>query len=150
MAEASNPGRLGAVDLAAIVERDLERLAPSVGTRRAWWLREALAADPGAECPPLRGLATADVAIVGGGFTGLWTAWHLLEAAPGIRIAMLEADIVGGGASGRNGGFITGWWDELGALEGSFGPVGALACTEALDGVAATVGDWCERHGVDA
>jgi len=46
-----------------------------------------------------------DVAVVGGGFTGLSTAYHLKKAAPGLRIALLESEVIGFGASGRNGGF---------------------------------------------
>ena len=55
--------------------------------------------------PPLRGAAHVDVAIVGGGFTGLATAYELKRAAPQLRVAVLEAETIGYGASGRNGGF---------------------------------------------
>lgn len=55
--------------------------------------------------PRLEGRVDADVAIVGGGFTGLWTAYHLLEAQPSLRVAVIEAEEIGFGASGRNGGF---------------------------------------------
>ena len=48
-----------------------------------------------------------DVAIVGAGYTGLWTAYALTERAPGLRIALVEAETVGYGASGRNGGFVS-------------------------------------------
>ena len=48
-----------------------------------------------------------DVAIVGAGFTGLWTAYYLLEADPSLRIAVIEAEIAGYGASGRNGGWCS-------------------------------------------
>jgi glycine/D-amino acid oxidase-like deaminating enzyme len=51
--------------------------------------------------------ARYDVAIVGGGYTGLWTAYHLLKQNPSLRIAVLERDEVGFGASGRNAGFLT-------------------------------------------
>ncbi len=61
--------------------------------------------DPGPARPRARGLLHADVAIVGAGFTGLWTAIRLLETDPSLRIAVLEASRVGWGASGRNGGF---------------------------------------------
>jgi glycine/D-amino acid oxidase-like deaminating enzyme len=128
---------------------DLAGLAPSLGRRRAWWLREALAIEPGAPCPPLRGTARVDVAIVGGGFTGLWTAWHLLESAPGIRVAILERDIVGGGASGRNGGFVGGMWSALPGLVASFGADGALAIGRAAEGAPAAIAAWCAAHGVD-
>ncbi len=67
----------------------------------SYWLTTG---DPPAH-PPLEGSGRVDVAIVGAGFTGLWTAIRLLEADPGLRIAILEMERVGFGASGRNGGF---------------------------------------------
>lgn len=63
------------------------------------------AVDPGLLRPPVEGTLRVDVAIVGAGFTGLWTAIRLLETDPSLRVAVLEADRVGAGASGRNGGF---------------------------------------------
>jgi glycine/D-amino acid oxidase-like deaminating enzyme len=63
--------------------------------------------------PPLEGDARVDVAIVGAGYTGLWTAYYLARLAPGLRIAIVEAEIAGFGASGRNGGWC------LGTLAGS-------------------------------
>ncbi len=57
------------------------------------------------EEPPLTGRTDADVVIIGGGFTGLWTAIHLTDTRPDIRIELLEQEVVGFGASGRNGGF---------------------------------------------
>jgi glycine/D-amino acid oxidase-like deaminating enzyme len=58
--------------------------------------------------PPLAGPTEADVAIVGGGYTGLWTAYYLLRLDPTLRIVVLEREIVGFGASGRNGGWCLG------------------------------------------
>src|SRR5512144_2742893 len=55
--------------------------------------------------PPLRGALQVDVAIVGGGFLGLATAHTLLKAQPGLRVAVFEHEVVGYGASGRNGSF---------------------------------------------
>lgn len=55
----------------------------------------------------LPGDLEVDVAIVGGGFTGLWTAYYLAEADPSLRIAVLERHVVGFGASGRNGGWCS-------------------------------------------
>lgn len=57
------------------------------------------------ERPPLEGEHTADVCIVGGGFTGVSAALHLKEKAPGLRALVLESEVVGFGASGRNAGF---------------------------------------------
>ena len=73
--------------------------APAGGS--FWYLK----GDPGPARAPLEGPATADVAIIGGGFTGLWTAIRLLDADPALRVVVLEADRVAEGASGRNGGF---------------------------------------------
>jgi glycine/D-amino acid oxidase-like deaminating enzyme len=55
----------------------------------------------------LAGEVSADVAIVGAGFTGLWTAYYLLRANPGLRVVLVEAQIAGFGASGRNGGWCS-------------------------------------------
>jgi len=66
-----------------------------------WWTT----GDPGPTRPPVRGRHEVDVAIIGGGFTGLWAAIALLETDPSLRVAVLEAERVGWGASGRNGGF---------------------------------------------
>jgi len=55
---------------------------------------------------PLTGDATADVVIVGGGYTGLWTAYYLKKAAPFLRVTVLEQKFCGYGASGRNGGWL--------------------------------------------
>ncbi len=57
--------------------------------------------------PPLEEDVRVDVAVVGGGFTGLSTAYHLEKEKPGLRVAPLESEIIGFGASGRNGGFNT-------------------------------------------
>lgn len=69
---------------------------------KSFWLETA---GPYQERPPLAGDRTADVCIVGGGFTGVSAALHLKEKAPGLRVLVLEAAVVGFGASGRNAGF---------------------------------------------
>src|SRR5262249_50104076 len=56
---------------------------------------------------PLPGTTDVDVAIVGGGFTGLWTALYLAKSDPSLRIAVLESEVAGFGASGRNGGWCS-------------------------------------------
>ncbi len=66
--------------------------------------------------PALAGVERADVAIVGGGYTGMWTAWWLKQRAPDSRIVLVEADICGLGPSGRNGGFCNSLWFSLPAL----------------------------------
>lgn len=61
----------------------------------------------GVTCPSLTEDMDADVAIVGAGFTGLWAAYYLLEADPGLRVVILERERAGFGASGRNGGWCS-------------------------------------------
>ncbi|QIK63089.1 FAD-dependent oxidoreductase [Leucobacter viscericola] len=68
-----------------------------------WW-EEIGAPDPRPELP---GNLTADVAIVGAGYTGLWTAYYLKQAKPELRVVVIEQRHVGYGASGRNGGWLT-------------------------------------------
>ena len=68
----------------------------------SYWLAASPAGPPR---PPLRGATTADVAIVGAGFTGLWTAIALTDTDPSLRVVVVEQETVGFGASGRNGGF---------------------------------------------
>jgi glycine/D-amino acid oxidase-like deaminating enzyme len=125
------------------------------GARRSFWLRHALAEEPPSlaadvAAPPFAGHARADVAILGGGFTGLWTALRLTELRPTARIVILEQDLCGSGPSGRNGGFVTGWWDELPALIRQFGEVEALRTVHALDAAIASLEPWCAEQGVDA
>ena len=125
------------------------------GRRRSFWLREALAAE-GPElasdvvAAPLTGRAATDIAILGGGYTGLWTALRIRELEPAARITIVEQDICGGGPSGRNGGFVSGWWDELPGLIRQFGESEALRTVRALDAAIASLGPWCAAHGVDA
>ncbi|HEY1722966.1 MAG TPA: FAD-binding oxidoreductase [Magnetospirillaceae bacterium] len=83
---------------------------------RSYWLREALASDAMLEQPSLTGDHRYDVCIVGGGFTGLWTAIRLREQDAALRIAIVEADICGSGASGRNSGGTGHWWGKLPTL----------------------------------
>lgn len=69
-------------------------------TFRPFWLDQALRSEHAAPCPPLAGDTRADVCIVGGGYTGLWTAIMLKEHDPGLDVVLVEADLCGAGASG--------------------------------------------------
>src|SRR3954465_12808236 len=120
---------------------------PNAG--RSWWLREALAADPGDPATPLQGRLKADVLVVGGGYTGMWSAYFLKERDPSVDVIILEQDICGGGPSGRNGGFLNGFWDELGLLAEEHGADRALdICRTAIES-ADEIPAWAEKHRVD-
>ena len=127
--------------------------APSVapGLAPPWWLEEALAAEGGAAGgdPPLQGELDVDVAIVGGGYTGLWTALALRERDPSLSIAVLEKEIVGWGPSGRNGGFLHGYWTHLSRLRGLLGDGGALELARISNQVVPAVRAFCEARGED-
>jgi glycine/D-amino acid oxidase-like deaminating enzyme len=116
----------------------------------SWWLEDALAreGDP-APSPALAGDATADVAIVGGGYTGLWTALALRERAPELRVTLLEAEICGHGPSGRNGGFVHGYWASLASLLPVLGEERALELARAGERIIPGIRAWAEARGED-
>ena len=106
-----------------------------------WWVSLG---GPPPRRPPLPGPLEADVAIVGGGYTGLWTAWYLKRADPGLRVVVLEREFCGFGASGRNGGWLSGllagsrerWAAELGREK-------VIAVQRAMFATVEEVVRWC-------
>ncbi len=118
------------------------------GTTTPWWVLEA---PPDELAPPLEGTVDADVVVIGGGLTGLWTARALQER--GVSAVVLEAETCGAGASARNGGFLHGYWSSLGRLRDAVGTDGALETARAADGAIAAVralGDdvWLTEGGL--
>jgi glycine/D-amino acid oxidase-like deaminating enzyme len=79
----------------------------------------------------------------------LWTALALREREPSLEIAVLEAAVCGDGPSGRNGGFLHGYWSSLPRLRDTFGDGGALAVAQASSRIVPAVRAWCEQCGVD-
>ncbi len=100
--------------------------------------------------PSLPGSTTVDVAIVGAGYTGLWTAYYLLERMPTLRIAILEKEIAGFGASGRNGGWCSGIfpasWRRI-ARDGGAETVGRVQ--RAMNATVDEVGRVARQEGID-
>ena len=113
----------------------------------SFWLTQL---DPGRPRPALSGSRTADVCIVGGGFTGLWTAYELLRRQSSLDVVVLEAHEVGFGASGRNGGWVEGslagdreHWAARGGRDG------VIALERAMHETVDEIGRVAERERID-
>jgi glycine/D-amino acid oxidase-like deaminating enzyme len=118
-----------------------------MSTTPSFWLDQL---GPRSPRPALAGDRDADVCIIGGGFTGLWTAYELRRAAPGLEVVVLEARHAGFGASGRNGGWVLGKlsgtpeaWDARG------GPGTARAMVAAIQATVGEIGAVVEREGIE-
>jgi glycine/D-amino acid oxidase-like deaminating enzyme len=119
-------------------------------TLPSWWLEEARRWEGEArDATPLEGEHEVDVAIVGAGYTGLWTALAVRQREPSARVLVLEAETVGEGPSGRNGGFLHGYWTDLARLRTAFGDDGALEVARGAAKIVPGVRSWCEAHGAD-
>ncbi|GAB5469743.1 MAG: FAD-binding oxidoreductase [Rhodospirillales bacterium] len=116
-------------------------------TRRSHWLGEALGSDQG-PAPALDRDISADVCIVGGGFTGLWTALRLKEQSPGLDVVLIEKDVCGAGASGRNGGFVLSWWAKLLSLKKICGEAEAMRLAKASADAVAEIGRFCDENEI--
>ena len=115
---------------------------------RSFWLQEALGDAP--DQPPLEGAARADIAIMGGGFVGLWTAIRIKERDPACDVVVLEQDVCGGGASGRNGGEVLSWWAKAGKLVDLCGREEAIRIGQASVDAIGEIEEFCKAHGIDA
>jgi glycine/D-amino acid oxidase-like deaminating enzyme len=129
----------------------MKRLFPDYtygpGPRTNCWWDETIASP---DWPELQGDLNTDVAIIGGGFTGLSAALHLAEA--GVSVAVLEAETPGWGASGRNGGFCCLGGSKLshGAMVRQFGEADAHRYVQAEEGAVDLVADLLATHDIDA
>ena len=100
--------------------------------------------------PALASDLEVDVAIVGAGYTGLWTAYHLLRADPGIRVVLLEKEVAGFGASGRNGGWCSALFPaSLKRMASERGRDAAVRMQKRLHETVAEVGRLADEEGID-
>jgi glycine/D-amino acid oxidase-like deaminating enzyme len=90
-----------------------------------------------------------DVAIAGGGFVGLWTALRIKELAPDTEVILLEQDVCGGGASGRNGGMALSWWSKVSSLVKVCGEAEALRLCAASERAIGEIESFTGEHGID-
>lgn len=112
------------------------------------WMREASAGETA--CPVFHGSSHCDVAIVGGGFVGLWTAIQLKELKPDIQIVILEKDICGGGASGKSSGMVLSYNRIIGCLWACLGLKNALQTVKDSEDAILEIQDFCKKHKIPA
>jgi glycine/D-amino acid oxidase-like deaminating enzyme len=117
-------------------------------TAPSFWLSQV--DDLASPRPPLDGDVDVDVAIVGAGYTGLWTAYYLAVADPSLRIAVVEQRFAGYGASGRNGGWCSALLPmSVPALARRYGRERALAMHRAMTSTVDEVGRAAAAEGID-
>lgn len=116
---------------------------------RPFWLQQALRNETTAY-QALRGETSADICIVGGGFTGLWTAINLKRTRPELDVVIVEADLCGAGASGRNGGCVLSWAAKFFTLQRLFGEDEAVRLVEASEDAIAAIERFCDEQKIDA
>lgn len=116
---------------------------------RSLWLQQALEGESQQEFPRFEGHETADVCIIGGGFTGLWTALEIKRRDPSAAVTLVEADICGAGASGRNGGFALTWWAHFEPLVELCGKEAAISLAHRADRAVEKIGEFCREHGIE-
>ncbi len=117
--------------------------------KSSYWLETA--GEDLSSRPALQRSAEVDVAILGAGYSGLWTAYYLLRDNPGLRVAVVEKEIAGFGASGRNGGWCSPKFPvTAGALEQRYGREAARSLLLAMYDTVDEVGRVCEEEQIDA
>ena len=116
---------------------------------RPYWIAQALAQEAEAPAPALERDARAGLCIVGGGFTGLWTAILAKQARPALDVVVLEADVCGAGASGRNGGCALTWSTKFFTLQRLYGEAEAVRLVQASEQAVLDIESFCRRHAID-
>ncbi|MGE0616687.1 MAG: NAD(P)/FAD-dependent oxidoreductase [Bacteriovoracia bacterium] len=114
---------------------------------RSFWLEETVGDAPIA--PAWSGEGKADIAVLGGGYVGLWTALEIKRQDPGADVVVLEQDICGGGASGRNGGFALSWWPKISSLVKLCGREEGLAVARDSEAAIGEIADFFREHQID-
>lgn len=115
-----------------------------------FWFRDAIASTQDTLCAPLIGQEKADICIVGGGYTGLWTAIKIKQKQPDCQVVILEKGRCGQGASGRNGGCMLTFATKFPTLLRLFGEDEAIRLVKASEQAVFDIDAFCRKHSIDA
>ncbi len=124
------------------------KLNPTPPLKPSYWMEAADFTD--SLTPQSLAQESVDILIIGGGFVGLWTALTIKQMEPDARVMIIEQDVCGGGASGRNGGFVMSWWPKIGTLRSFCDEREAKFLGESAEQAIEELGDFCQAHGIDA
>lgn len=117
-------------------------------TRHTVYWRDTEQVEPG---PPLTGDVRCDVAVIGAGYTGMWTAYYLKKAEPTLDVQLVEADYAGSGASGHGDGFVTPTiGHSLLSVAHAYGTERAKLAYSLVGRSIVELGRFCRTHGIDA
>ncbi|WP_433279819.1 NAD(P)/FAD-dependent oxidoreductase [Pseudonocardia xinjiangensis] len=124
-------------------------MGPTLSSLSLWHEQVVADGDPLTPRPPLSGDTEADVCVVGAGYTGLWTAYRLLRGDPGLRVVVVEREVAGFGASGRNGGWCSALFPaSAAALTRRHGAAAAPAMRAAMRATVDDVGAVVAEEGI--
>ncbi|AGH81913.1 hypothetical protein PCNPT3_09875 [Psychromonas sp. CNPT3] len=116
----------------------------------SYWLKDALEKEKPAPAKTLQQDIETDVLIVGGGYTGLWTAILHKQQAPDKTVTLIEKGLCGSGASGSNGGCLLTWSSKYPTLKKLFGETQAQWLVKESEQVIFEIEDFCAEHNIDA
>ena len=114
------------------------------------WLREAIESEKSSDTEPLDGDRHADVCVVGGGFTGLWTAFELKNRDPTLDVVVVEKSVCGAGGSGANAGYAISLWFQFQLLETLCGTDEALRLCRFSVETITELGEFSERYSISS
>lgn len=116
----------------------------------SYWFKDALAKEQPLDEQPLKQDINTDVLIVGGGYTGLWTAILHKQQAPHKKVTIIEKGLCGSGASGANGGCLLTWSSKYPTLKKLFGEEQAKWLVKESEQVIFEIEAFCDEHNIDA
>ncbi|KJG39445.1 FAD-dependent oxidoreductase [Photobacterium angustum] len=115
-----------------------------------FWFSEALKKESDNTVTSLKHDIQTDVCIVGGGYTGLWTAIELKKQQPNLDIVIIDKGLCGSGASGRNGGCMLTWSTKYSSMKKLYGEEEAVKLVQASERAVYEIADFCKENNIDA